>query len=75
MTACFDVWREDGRPLKSGSLRIVVTDEWGRKDMMKKLEKLEQENGTLMVKHIGLGYLNEFKDGELKHVYTPGGGF
>lgn len=75
MNTCFDVWREDAKPFKDGQWRKVVTDEWGREDMMKKLEKLEQENGTLMVKHIGLGYLNEFKDGQLKHVYTLGGGF
>lgn len=74
MTACFDVWREDGRDLVSGSPRINVSDEFGRKEMMKKLSKLEKDNGPLIVKHVGLGYLNLFKDGEMTHLYTLGGG-
>ena len=53
-----------GSPLSAPSVRL--SDAWGRDDLLKRLTSLEKAHGPLYVKHLGLGYLDVFQDGELK---------
>ena len=70
--AYFDCWpvsgaklpTTPGSPLMADSVRL--SDAWGKDDLTKRLTNLEKAHGPLYVKHLGLGYLNVFQNGELK---------
>ena len=70
--AYFEVFTVSGAKLPTcpGSTLMAVSvrlsDAWGRDDLTKRLTNLEKAHGPLFVKHLGLGYLNVFQNGELK---------
>ena len=53
-----------GSPLMADSVRL--SDAWGRDDLTKRLTNLEKAHVPLYVKHLGVGTLNCFQNGELK---------